>query len=68
MLLNGEYMSPLDLKRLKLELVKVAAARHELQFRIEERLDEVARIQEHIAVSEAKEAELQAKIDEASKQ
>ena len=60
-------MSPLDLKRLKLECIKVAAARHELEFRVEERLDEIARIKEHIKVSTDKEAELQAKIDEASK-
>lgn len=60
-------MSPLDIKRMKLELVKVAAARAELEFRIEERLDEVARLKDHIKVQEDKEAELALKIEEASK-
>ena len=56
-------MTPLELKRMKLELVKVAAARNEIEFRIEERLDEISRLQEHIKVQEAKEAELKSKID-----
>jgi hypothetical protein len=56
-------MSPLELKRMKLELIKVAAARNELEFRIEERLDEINRIKEHIKVQLDKEAELQGKID-----
>lgn len=56
-------MSPLELKRMKLELVKVSAARHEIEFRIEERLDEINRLKEHVKVQEAKEAELKDKID-----
>ena len=56
-------MSPLELKRMKLELVKVAAARHEIEFRIEERLDEINRLKEHVKVQEAKEADLKEKID-----
>lgn len=60
-------MSPLEIKRMKLELIKVAAARHELEFRIEERMEEISRIKEHIQVQVAKEAELSAKIEEASK-
>jgi hypothetical protein len=55
-------MSPLELKRIKLELIKVAAARHEIEFRIEERLDEISRLKEHVKVQEAKEAELNEKI------
>jgi len=55
-------MTPLELKRMKLELIKVAAARHELEFRIEERLEEINRIKEHVKVQEAKEAELIEKI------
>ena len=55
-------MTPLELKRMKLELIKVAAARHELEFRIEERLEEISRIKEHVKVQEAKEAELMEKI------
>jgi hypothetical protein len=57
-----EVMSPLDLKRIKLELIKVAAARHEIEFRIEERLDEINRLKEHVKVQEAKETELKEKI------
>lgn len=60
-------MNPLELKRMKLELIKVAAARHEMEFRIEERLDEINRIKEHIKIQEAKEAELAQKIQEAEK-
>lgn len=60
-------MSALDLKRMKLELVKVAAARAELEFRVEERLDEINRIQEHVKVQTDKEAELQQKIADAEK-
>lgn len=60
-------MSSLDLKRMKLELVKVAAARAELEFRVDERLDEINRIKEHIKVQLDKEAELQSKIAEAEK-
>jgi len=55
-------MTPLELKRMKLELIKVAAARHELEFRIEERLEEINRIKEHVKIQEAKEAELKEKI------
>lgn len=58
---------PLELKRMKLELIKVAAARYELEFRIEERMDEINRIKDHIKVQEAREAELKAKIAEEEK-
>lgn len=60
-------MTPLELKRMKLELVKVAAARAEMEFRIEERLEDIARIKDNINVQLDKEAELRAKIEEASK-
>ena len=56
-------MTPLELKRMKLELIKVAAARHELEFKVEERLDDINRIKDSIKIQEAKEAELKAKID-----
>lgn len=60
-------MTSLEFKRTKLELLKVAAARAEMEFRIEERLEDIARIQDNIKIQLAKEAELQAKIDEAQK-
>lgn len=60
-------MLPLELKRMKLELVKVAAARHDLEFRIEEKMDEIERLKANIAIQLAKEAELAAKVAEAEK-
>ena len=57
--------TPLEIKRLELELIKVAAARHELEFRVEERLDEIARIKDHIKIQLDKEAELMDKISNA---
>lgn len=61
-------MTALEIKRMKLELVKVAAARAELEFRVEERMDEINRIRDHIKVQLDKEAELQTKISEAEVQ
>ena len=55
-------MSKLETKRLKLELHKVQAARHELEFRIDERMDEIERIKGHIEIQIAKEKELEEKI------
>lgn len=59
-------MTPLELKRMKLELINVSAAKYGLEFKIEERLDEIARLKEHIKIQEAKEAELKEKIAAAS--
>jgi len=56
-------MSPLELKRMKLELIKVSAARAELEFKIEERLEDINRLKDNIKIQEAREAELQVKID-----
>lgn len=55
-------MSPLDLKRMKTELLQVQAAKASLELRIEERLEEIERLKEHITISEAKEIELQTNI------
>lgn len=60
-------MSALELKRMKLELVKVQAARAELEFRVEERLDEINRIKDNIKLQQDKEAELSGKIADAEK-
>ena len=60
-------MLPLELKRMKLELIKVAAARAEMEFRIEERLEDINRIRDNIKLQLDKEVELKAKIDEAEK-
>lgn len=55
-------MSGLELKRMKLELIKVEAARHELEFRIEEKMEEIERLKQHIEVQKSKEEELKEKI------
>lgn len=55
-------MKPLELKKIKVELIQVQAARMGLELKIEERLDEIERLKEHIAISQAKELELEEKI------
>lgn len=52
----------LDIKRKELEIVKVSAAKAELEFRILEKLDEVERIKQHIEIQEKREQELQAEL------
>lgn len=52
----------IEVKKLKVELLNVQAAKASLELRIEERLEEIARIKEHIDISEKKEVELQDKI------
>lgn len=48
----------LEYKRKELELVKVAAARAELEFKILEKEDEILRIKQHIQTQLQREAEL----------
>lgn len=50
--------SNLELKRLNMELLKVQASRAELEFKIEERQAEIARLHEHIAIQLKRENEL----------
>lgn len=50
--------SNLDIKRKELEIMRVETARRELEFKIEERLEEISRLQEHIQVQLKKEADL----------
>lgn len=52
----------LELSRKKLELMRVETARHELEFKIEERLEEIKRIQEHIRIQKEKEEQLKQEI------
>lgn len=52
----------LERKRKEMELMRVTTARHEQEFRIEERLDEIERIKEHIKIQKAKEEELKQEI------
>ena len=48
----------LELKRKELELMRVETARKELEFKIEERLDEINRLEDHIKVQLQKEADI----------
>ena len=60
-------MSPLEIKKLKLELIKVSAAKAELEFRVDERLEDIERIKLSIAIQEDKEIELKNRISEVEK-
>lgn len=55
-------MSPLDKKRKEIELMRVQTARHEILFRIEERLDEIERLKEHVKIQEQAEEKLKLEI------
>lgn len=59
--------SSLELKRKKVELLRVTSAKGELELRIHERMDEIERLKEHIAVQEAKETELSEQIAQMEK-
>jgi hypothetical protein len=54
----------LELKKVQVELMRVEAARCEMELRIEERLEEMSRLKEHIVIQVAKEEELKQKIKE----
>jgi len=58
-------MTSLELKKTKVELLRMSAAKAEVELRIEEYMDNIKRLQDNIAISEAKEQELQLKIAEA---
>jgi C4-dicarboxylate-specific signal transduction histidine kinase len=51
-------MDNLELKRLNMEILKVQAARAELEFRIVERQQEITRIEQNILVQINREEEL----------
>jgi hypothetical protein len=52
----------MEIKRKKLELSRVQLARQEQEFKIEERMEEIGRLEKMIEIQEAKEAELKAEI------
>ena len=63
-------MTSLELKRMKVELLRVSAAKAQLELQIEECHDNISRVHENIKrlednilIQSAKEEELQAKID-----
>ena len=51
-----------EIKKLKLELLRVTTAKAELDFKIEERHEEIKRLSEHILIQEKREVELKAEI------
>jgi len=55
--------SSLERKKLQVELLRVSAAKADLELKIEERLDEIERLKEHIKVSENREKELRIKLN-----
>lgn len=55
-------MSDIELKRKKLELSRVQLAREEQEFKIEERMEEIKRLESMIALQMKKEEELKAEI------
>ncbi len=61
-------MTPLEIKKIKAELAAVTAAKLNIEVRIEEQLNDVARLQEHIKIQEAKEKELQEKLGKISQE
>lgn len=52
----------LEKKKLQVELMRVSASRAELELKIEERLEEIKRIKEHIKIQDEKISELNLKI------
>lgn len=58
-------MTPIELKRLKVELSRVQSARMEQELRIDEHNENIDRLKASIIIQEAKEAELTQKIKDA---
>lgn len=56
-------MTDLDVKRKQVELARVRVARQELELKIEERLDEIKRIKEHIEAQVKREKELEKELN-----
>ena len=54
--------SALDIKKVEVELLKVQAARNELECKILEREEDIARIRDHINTQLKKEKELEDKL------
>lgn len=52
----------LELKRKQLELSRVELARQEQELKIEERMDEIGRLEKTIEIQKAKETELKSEI------
>lgn len=57
-------MSDLTLKKMQLELMKVTAARMELELRVDELKDNISKLEGSITIQLAKEEELKKKISD----
>lgn len=57
-------MSNLERKKIELELMKLEAARAELEYKVLEREEDIKRIHEHIAIQNEKIKETQAKLED----
>lgn len=60
-------MSKLKKKKLELDLMKVAAAKAELEYKIEERLEDIKRMKDHIKLQDDREKELEEELKELGK-
>jgi hypothetical protein len=56
--------TPIEIKRAQAELARVSSAKLDLELKIEERMEEIKRIEDHIKVQEAKELELLQRIED----
>ena len=54
----------LEMRKKQAELARVKAARLDLEVRVEERLEEIERLKEHIKIQLAKEAELEKELNQ----
>ena len=54
----------LELKKKQLELARVQIARQELEFKIDERLEDIERLKGHVEVQKQAEEKLQAEIQQ----
>ena len=56
-------MNDLEIKRKRVELARVQVARQELELKIDERLDEIKRLKEHIDIQIKRENELSKQLE-----
>ena len=52
-------MKELDKKKFKLEILKVTTAKAELEYKIEERLEDIQRLKDQIIIQDARVAEIE---------
>lgn len=55
-------MTPLERKKIEVELLRVNASKEEMNLRILESEDQISRLRDNIKIQEVKEQELQAKL------